>query len=429
MGRKAKRHRRDQSPRSAGSITVAPPADAPQTQLSDSSTNKAPAAARYAQDESQSTSQPANTHGKIEPDRELGLENLSTLKKLCKEHEEENKYLTFQLHRTQEELEHYFLQNKKLLARVQSSGSSHDTTLLECQTIRFSSSSDKPPHLHLDLHLDAARLSGRSLGNLFVRLAEHNGRAGFVVFSSARGETPMRLWREDGQENGRAFMLLFPRDANGRSYLANACALDIILLRQAAVLVEARLGDSPTLRSRLPAAFWRNVAARLLSDIDCSARDFCSGEASITSGEEEGSFHFKIAPVVAKGIPIPELRGQWESSLLTLELPESGIPPLIYWPRRPDGRPEDFIRLSFSREDRKMLQQQTQALGSRDRQVISCLLSALPQIIRTKTREIGAAGGARPRFPNEKIFLRAAAVLSGETSARRFLARLWPGTP
>lgn len=411
-------------PSSPGGIATAPLAEVPQARLCDSSTNRAAAAARCAQEDSKSTGQPANRRGNIEPAREPELEKLSTLQKLCEEHAEENIYLTFQLHRTQEELEHYFLENKKLLARTHSSGSQHDPTLLECQGIRFSSSSDKPPHLHLDLHLDAARLSGRSLGNLFVRLAEHNGRAGFVVFSSASGETPTRLWREDGQENGRAFMLLFPRDENGRSYLANACALDIILLRQAAVLVEARLGDSPALRSRLPAEFWRNVAARLVSEIDCSTRDFCPGEASITLGETEGSFNFKVAPVVAKGIPIPELRGRWESSLLTLELPESGIPPLIYWPRRPEGRPEVCLRLSFHRGDHKVLEQQMQALGNRDRQIISCLLRALPEIIRANTKEIGGQDQAGPRLPHEKSFMRAAASLAGKTRARLLLDRL-----
>ncbi len=367
---------------------------------------------------------PASTTQRcFDSDHAAALERLTTLERASREQAEETQYLTFQLHRTQEELEHYFLENKKLAARAQTS-TRRGLTFLEAQAVRFSSASDQPPHLHLDFHVDGARFLGDSLGNLVFRLAEHHGRAGLVVFSSAGAKQPTLMWHGHGQENGRKFMLIFPQDEHGRRNLSQACARDIIFLHDVALLAEARLADAPTLRSGRQPEFWHNLASRLVAELNSATPDFSAGKVIVAPGDTPGSADFIVTPALAGGVRIPELRGRWDGVRFTLQRPRQGAPPLLYWPRKTDGRPEDSVCCwSFSHDDRRLVEKQIKVLCHRDREVIACLLRSLPRLLKADSSD-ATPHSRHLKLPSENSLIRAAETVSGCLGWKRLLAKL-----
>ena len=303
----------------------------------------------------------------------------SSLVTSSKETSEENELLIQQLHQVQEELEHYFLENKKLHTRALSAtiGSA-----LEFEALHFGSAEDAAPHRHLNFELEGARIGDQTIGHARLRLTEHHGRAGLVVFATDDSQHPIKSWREDGREGDRPFLLLVPQDDSGRTHIRAAHAQDLILLRQAALLAAAQLAQGAPTTSTLPPAFWRSVALRFVAFLDEANNDrLCPGEAAIETGDSPGSFRFSITQALVRGRVLAPLCGSWRSGHLTLELPTSGEPPLTAWPRNDDGSFAQSLEFSFERGARQEQKILRASLTKEDRLILAALLKALPDIV------------------------------------------------
>jgi hypothetical protein len=291
---------------------------------------------------------------------------------------EESELLVQQLHQVQEELEHYFLQNKKLRTEALAAPAG---AALEIEALHFGRSEDSPPHRHLDFDIEGLRMGTISVPSMHLRLVDHHGRAGMVVFATPEGKLPLQTWREDGRDGDHAFLLVVPQDEAGRSYIREADARDLIILRQAALLAASHLAQGTPVSSSLPASFWTNVARNFVAFSDEANDSLRLGEVAIKPGESPDAFHFSIGQALLAGRVLPPLCGSWSEGHLRLELPAGGNPPLTAWPRHEDGRFAQNLDFSFERGDRDEQKKLRATLTKQDRRTLEALLEALPGIV------------------------------------------------
>jgi len=210
--------------------------------------------------EAASAAQLRANHDAIAKERE-------SLVKKRKATEEENELLLLQLHQVQEELEHYFLENRRLHKKLLGCFAMAPYQL-EAKAVHIGFSAEAPPHLHLDFTVEEARLSGRPLGNLRLRLVEHHGRPGLLVFGPAAPKaSPTLHWRCDGEERGIYFLLVVPRDRSGAEYLAAAPTSDLLLLRDSARLLLEELLDAAHQGNSHRKHDWIDVVNRFLEQL------------------------------------------------------------------------------------------------------------------------------------------------------------------
>jgi hypothetical protein len=304
----------------------------------------------------------------------------SSLVTSSKETSEENELLILQLHQVQEELEHYFLENRKLSSRLLAA--SAGPNLFRIDSIHFGHAEDTAPHRHIDFTIEGARLGEKSLGSISLRLVEHHGRSGLVVFATPEGKHPMQSWREDGREDERTFLLIVPQDDTGRFYIQQANALDIILLRQSAVLLAAHMGQGTSVPSGLPVAYWRDVAMRFVAFLDENNDRLAAGDLEITAGATLDSFAFKISPALVGPNVFTEICGSWCNGSLILELLSAERPPLMTWPHGEDGKPVKSLAISFLRGNHVEQRQFFASLTEGDRRLLRLILETLPELVR-----------------------------------------------
>jgi hypothetical protein len=122
---------------------------------------------------------------------------------------------------------------------------------------------DAPPHRHLALELHGVQLGDRSSSVSAVRLVEHLGRPGLVLFSSAGNRHWLGAWLETGREGEQTYMALLPTDAPCRDILQCMPSRDWRALLSLVELVEQRLGAADA----RAVVSWRDVARRLLAQL------------------------------------------------------------------------------------------------------------------------------------------------------------------
>ncbi len=345
-------------------------------------------------------------------DRELITQHQTPL--TGQEMPEENELLLLQLHQIQEELEYYVL-NSNANGHHQP-GNGDVTNCFEAGILRFGHAEDRTPHRHLEFDLEGVRISDQTIGCLQVRLVEHHGRAGMLVRAAADDSHPMELWREDGREGEHAFLLVVPQDDQGKSFIGEAKARDLILLRQAALLAAAHLSQESTLQSTLSTSFWRSVALRFVAFLDEATDRLCPGKAHIERGTHPGFFSFKIEPVLIAGRVLSALQGSWNTEYLTLELPGDGHPPLIAWPRNKDGSFAKFLKVPLTRAAADELATLRMTLPRADRQTLGQILKGLPDVLVQQplvSSRGDAATRAEPIPMRPEVFRKAADDLLG----------------
>ena len=122
-----------------------------------------------------------------------------------------------------------------------------------------------PPHCHLDFSFERLELFDRRWPRLAVRLVEHNGHAGLVVFDTPTEKNrPLFHWNPTGQENGIAYMLFVPTDKPALDRLVALPTTDLILLR----CIIAKILGHLSVRGTPPRVLWPSVARRLLQQIE-----------------------------------------------------------------------------------------------------------------------------------------------------------------
>jgi hypothetical protein len=311
--------------------------------------------------------------------REASLVAQALQKKLMLE-QREGELLLLQLHQVQEELEHYYL----LCTKLQGETTSITTAALDGLPLRVGNIAlrverDAEPYRELAVLLAELQVGTRSFANVELRLVEHHGHPGLVVFDSGTETQLLSNWRESGVEDGRRYLLLVPADDKGRALLQAMPTSDWDLT---SALVEALLRWLPaqTLDAR-----WQALARRLLVQLSEQApRLRYDGLDVQLNAETPSAIDIRMSTVLFGARRWSELRLRWHpGGMVPVELQgpidPAEAPPLKNWPLDPKGIPQaswplPLRRGSNVREQRQLWQQ----LDPTDAALLLALLDALP---------------------------------------------------
>lgn len=305
---------------------------------------------------------------------------LSAQETKLKDAKEESEMLLLQLHQVQEELEHYFFENRRLEKARLVSGS-YASRILQVEGLRIGPCQDAPPHRHLDFTLDQARLGDRNLGGVRMRLVEHNGRPGVLVFQGVEAEL-LYHWKSNGEENGKAFMLVIPQDDAGKLFLEAAPTSDILFLRESAQLLASELNASIEQGSVQGRGEWAGIAKRFVELADDVPQRLHYDHVAARAGEGD-SRHFTIfnAWVPASGLT-RQFEFLWNQNVLEFTRPAKAEPLLTNWPLDVAGRPLEKWMLDLNtRGDWGSQRQIWIDLTGKDREFLLHLLAELPNFI------------------------------------------------
>lgn len=202
---------------------------------------------------------------------------------------------------------------------------------------------DEAPHREVEFRLSGALTPRGEQRSLDVRLVDHLGHPGLVLF----GETthpPFAGWRCTGQEDGREYMLIVPSDAAGPRALEPLPAADWAFLRRlSALLIVA--AEEPGLGLR---PVWRQIAQRLCLHFD-SLPPRLRYDSMHVDVQGDGSCMVRLAGATWGGLALADVRLRWRpdggqgadpaACALAWLLPEDpDTPPLLtLWPEADDG--------------------------------------------------------------------------------------------
>ncbi len=121
---------------------------------------------------------------------------------------------------------------------------------------------DTPPHREVSFVVREVRAGERQVAEAAVRLVEHWGRPGLVIFAE-EGRAPLfETWRESGREDGRPYMLLVHGEESAQSVYDAMGTLDWQLVQALAARLGQALQDHAS-----DLAEWRSLAQRLLTSL------------------------------------------------------------------------------------------------------------------------------------------------------------------
>jgi hypothetical protein len=109
---------------------------------------------------------------------------------------------------------------------------------IEYQSMSRGISHEISDHQHINYRFDQVTLGERMWEKLNVRLLEHHGKAGILIFENCMDELkPLEKWIPSGSENGLEFMLFIPDDKNGKKSLNKISRSDVILLSELSLMI------------------------------------------------------------------------------------------------------------------------------------------------------------------------------------------------
>jgi len=264
-------------------------------------------------------------------------------------------------------------------------------------TVKIGHERDEAPHRELSLTLGGLRLARGGLPEIDVRLVEHHGRVGLVLFAAPGRPATLSSFEASGQEDGVPYMLIVPEDLAGARALARMPTSDWEVLE---VIVEAlgyALAGQRRLSARWPVAVQR--LARLLQRQPDRLR-FDDIAVRAVAGEP-GWLEADLHNVVHGARRLDGLRVRWQPApgapgLVRLLVPPSGLPPLLHWPIDEDGAWAMQMTLPLPFEAAPAQRGAWNALHATDRALVHDLLDALPALAMAVADDALPPGFDRP---------------------------------
>jgi chemotaxis protein histidine kinase CheA len=365
---------------------------------------------------------------KLAADRQAKLDQYD---KQLKVSAQENELMLLQLHQVQEELEHYYLECRKLEAAAASIPS---MGLIEMSAAEVLPVTERAawPHRELTFTLRQVRVAERAIPEATVRLVEHHGHPGLVVFGSGQNPPLLASWQQSGEEDGQPYSLLIPSDANSLPIFSAMDSTDWLVTQTLAALFEKRLSD-PSLQL---AAHWKQLARRLreqLQEMPCRFR-FGSLDVAPVGEPGCGELAFNFDQVHCGARQLPRLSVHWQplgpQAGLVLLCGPDGVPPLPTWPDDEHGAVPDRLHLPLgsgvSPQDQRHCWQR---LMPADLQFVQALLAAWPGALSRVPADLlgGEAQAQRLTQVAASLSKQAQTTLAGKSGG--FLSRLTGGGP
>jgi hypothetical protein len=313
-------------------------------------------------------------------DNEQANESLKFTEKEQIETKEENDLLLLHLHQVQEELEHVFLENCRL-ERERLNGCFNGARHLQLERLRLGHCHDRAPHRHLDFTLDKVHIGDRKLSSVRLRMVEHHGRPGMVVFQNKeKNQFPIEYWEPNGEENGVPYMLIVPQDDRGKKILEAFPSSDLLLIRESAQILTAELNASAQKGSASLKRNWSGISRRFVEVMDEITAKLHSDDVEISSHENALKFVLRNAWTRTKGL-MPSLEFSWIENSIEISIsPGADFPLTNFSNDLLDTENKLVIDLSTrgnSRDQRKFWR----GLTNSDRQWIQLLVAELPIFI------------------------------------------------
>jgi hypothetical protein len=291
---------------------------------------------------------------------------------------QESEQLLLQLHQVQEELESYYLQLKEAEAAT-------PTTLgpnlnpSRAEHLQETQRSDEPPHRHLQLRIGNLSALGATWPALDLRLVEHLGRPGLVLFTDAAGRRPLSAWQTSGREDEREFMLIVPSDGQGLRLLQPMGSADWELVMGLAARLQRHLQQAPR------SGPWLTVATRLrrqLTDLPPRLR-YDRLDAQRAKGESQ-ALEVRFGATTFGALHLGELVLSWDPSRGSLlwQAPADVLQvPLSSWPVTGDGQLLPTLALPLDQSQPSAAKRAFWAsLSETDRDLVLAVLDALPAV-------------------------------------------------
>lgn len=271
-------------------------------------------------------------------------------------------------------------------------------------------------HRGLDIDIGAITVGSHHVRQARVRLVEHLGRPGVVFFAAEDGAAPLLQWTPNGDEGGRAFMLLIPEDPAHRNTLLRLGSTDWATVLLCVAGAELALSSDPLHAADLT---WARQAARVrltLDNLPVRLRYDDLQMAALSDGPAVRFVRALWGAQVWPGLTVqlhPEAGP--EDARILLPSDACAPPPLRAWPVDPNGGPAGHVAFSH------LLQPAVwRALPDGDRDLVVSLLDAL--------HNGGPAGDPQVRQA-ARALRRRAAVSQRQMRRRRIIARLLRRSP
>lgn len=368
-------------------------------------------------------------------DRSIDAAESAILRSEVEASRQEGELLLLQLHRVQEELERYYLQQKALEDASERFGW-RGARLFAPSAIRLLGQHKQAPHLHLHFAVEDVRSGARVVPRLEVRLLDHLGRPGIAVFSTGSSEA-LAAWQATGDEAGRPFMTLMPSDRQGRLLLERMGTADWQLVNHLAQSIQRFLGDEGShLGMR-----WQVTAARLCRQlVDMPPRlRYDRMQISRVDGEDGPQLDLIFGRASFGDRLLDQVQLRWRAfasggkadtaPLRWLHTDDPTNVPLASWPVGDDGQFAAAFSLPVGRgSDATQKRQQWGALSTSDRALVLAVLDALPGAAERTPDSAMTVGADQGRLAREAVALhkdgrRAVAMLQVRGVLRRVLRR------
>lgn len=316
--------------------------------------------------------------------------------------QKKNEVLLLHLHCLQKEMEGYFLESQKLRRKARRLEATGPLRALDVQEIERGQICEEPPYRHVDFQLRSVFQNHQRLAVLDLRVVEHHGVPGLVVFDTLEsGSPPLSCWVASGQENGRSFMLLHPQHKTARALFAELTTSDWLLLNDAVALAHMALRDQTHGRGVSPR--WKLVCLRLREQFARFSRMLRYDRASIinlTREARKAHLDIELHNVTFGQRAYPNLRLRWSlgrgqgvrggpATSLTFVAPEAdGLPPFSSWPITEEGAYEREVTLHFGKGcSRSSRNAQWNALDREDRDFVAALVDGLAPVL-TRSEQV-----------------------------------------
>ena len=268
-------------------------------------------------------------------------------------------------------------------------------TDLTIEEVRIDSLRDAAPYRELTFALRRLKMGSRDVPEASVRLVEHHGHPGLVIFGADRGMNMLESWCESGREEGLAYALLVPSDAHCQPIFDAMGSTDWRLTQALLVRLEGQLRQL----SAPAEPIWQQLARRMREQLlEMPARfryDSLAIEAVGEAGAGELTLRFGQVHCGARQLDRLTLHWRPSGPLAALELlcdAQAG-PPLPSWPAGADGEIPDRLRLPLGNAlSDEAKRQHWSRLPLADREFVQALILAWPDLARRHAASLLDAG-------------------------------------